>query len=163
MIRIRHIQPDEWTIAKRLIYRVAHEIFNSRRPLEEVIELYESNGELHDMDDIQKNYFENRGIFLVTTDDDRIIGTGAVRYFEDGIGEIRRLWLLPDYHHQGLGYRMMKELLAFAREQGYQHIRLETDPVHQRRAVEFYRQLGFVDIPMPDASPDEDIVMEMDL
>jgi len=35
MIEIRRIKPDEWTAAKRVVYRVAHAIFNDPRSLEE--------------------------------------------------------------------------------------------------------------------------------
>ena len=71
MIEIRPIRPDEWMIAKRLIYRVAHDVFNDPRPLDEMIAHFDSNGTLEDMDDIQTNYFDNGGIFLVTDGRDR--------------------------------------------------------------------------------------------
>ena len=165
MIEIRRIRfaPDEWAVAKRLIYRVAHAIFNETRPLEEMIAHYDSRGTLDDMKDIQKNYFENGGVFLVTTDNDQIIGTGAIRKLDDEMCELKRLWLLTEYHGRGLGYRMMQELLTIARERGYKRMRLETDAVTQSRAVEFYKRIGFHEIPIPNASPDEDIMMEMAL
>ena len=114
MIEIRRIRfaPDEWAVAKRLIYRVAHAIFNETRPLEEMIAHYDSRGTLDDMEDIQKNYFENGGVFLVTTENDQIIGTGAIRKLDDDMCELKRLWLLTEYHGRGLGYRMMQELLT---------------------------------------------------
>ena len=161
MIRIRYIKSDEVSTAKRLIYRVAHTIFNDARPLEESIAYGESNGWLRDMDDIQQRYFDNGGIFLVMTDGDEMIGTGAIRQFESNICELKRLWLLPEYHGKGLGYRMMQELISFAREKGYERMRLETDSVHQKRAVAFYKRLGFSEIPIPKATDDDDIVMEM--
>ena len=163
MIKIRRIKPDEATAAKRVIYRVAHIVFNDSGSLEESITYHESRSELKDMDDIQRNYFDNGGIFLVMTDDDQLIGTGAVRKLEDKICELKRLWLLTEYHSRGLGYRMMQELLLFAREKGYERIRLETDPVYQKRAVEFYKRLGFYEIPISNATPDEDILMELSL
>jgi putative acetyltransferase len=163
MINIRRIKPNEATAAKRVIYRVAHIIFNDSGSLEESITYHESRSELKDMDDIQRNYFDNGGIFLVMTDDDQLIGTGAVRKLEDKICELKRLWLLTEYHSRGLGYRMMQELLLFAREKGYERIRLETDPVYQKRAVEFYKRLGFYEIPISNATPDEDILMELSL
>src|SRR5262245_52786850 len=131
MIQIRRIEPDEWPAAKRIVYRVAYVIFNVKRPLEEMIDMYESKRQLEDMDDIQKNYFDNGGIFLVTTKDEEIIGTGAIRKLESDMCELKRLWLLTDYHGQGLGYRMMQELLSFARTCGYRRMRLETDAVAQ--------------------------------
>ena len=161
MIQIRCIEPDEVPAAKLLIYRVAHVVFNDARPLEESIAYFESRGQLEDMDDIQQAYFDNDGIFLVMTDDDQLIGTGAIRKFEDKICELKRLWLLTEYHSKGLGYRMMQELLSFAKEKGYERIRLETDPIYQKRAVEFYKRLGFYEIPILNATDDEDILMEI--
>src|SRR5687767_8245019 len=131
MIKIRSIRPDEVPIAKRLIYRVAHEVFQDPRPLEESIKLYESQGELHDMDNIQQNYIDNGGVFLIITEHDQIIGTGAIRQMDKETCELKRLWLLFDYHGKGLGYRMMQELLSFARGKGYSRVRLETDREHQ--------------------------------
>jgi len=163
MIKIRPIEPDEAPPAKQLIYRVAHLIFNSQGPLEESIAYHESRGELKDMDHIQQTYFENNGIFLVMMDDDQLIGTGAIRKLENNICELKRLWLLPEYHGKGLGYRMMQELLSIARQKGYEHMRLETDPVYQKRAVEFYKRLGFSEIPIANATDDEDILMELRL
>jgi len=163
MIEIRRIEPHEWPAAKRIVYRVAHAIFKETRPLEEMITHFDSRGTLDDMDNIQKNYFENDGIFLVTTLNDEIIGTGAIRKLEGDTCELKRLWLLNEQHGQGLGFRMMQELLSFARAYGYKRIRLETDAVAQSRAVEFYKRLGFYEIPIPNATPDEDIMMEMDL
>ena len=163
MIEIRRINRDEWPAAKRLVYRVAYDIFHVQRPLEEMIEMYEAKGQLQDLDDIQKNYFENGGIFLVPTYNNAIIGTGAIRKFENQICELKRLWLLTEYHGHGLGYRMLQELLGFAREKGYKRMRLETDSVAQSRAVEFYKRIGFQEIPIPNASPDEDILMEISL
>src|SRR5262245_40302822 len=111
MIEIRRIQADEVVLAKRLIYRVAHRVFQDPRTLEESIAYFEAQGELHDMDEVQKSYTNNDGIFLVLTDDDRLIGTGAVRKINDDICELKRVWLLFEYHGQGLGYRMLQELL----------------------------------------------------
>src|SRR5690349_22065325 len=115
MINIRPIKPDEVATAKQLSYRVAHQVFQDTRPLEESMAYYESQGQLHDLDDFQKTYFDNAGIFLVMTHGDQVIATGAVRKIDHEICELKRLWLLFEYHGQGLGYRMMQELFLFAR------------------------------------------------
>jgi putative acetyltransferase len=162
MIEIRRIKPDEGPATKRVIYRVAQDIFHDPRSLEESIAYHESRGELKDMDDIQRNYFEKGGIFLVMLDDNHLIGTGAIRQLEDDICELKRLWLLSQYHGKGLGYRMLQELFSFAREKGYKRIWLQTDAVQQSRALEFYRRLGFHEIPRYTDRTD-DIAMEMSL
>lgn len=155
MINIRPIKPDEIPAAKRLIYRVAHKVFQDTRSLEESIAFYESKSLLHDIDHLQECYLDNDGIFLVMTAEDRIIGTGAVLKMDDEICELKRVWLLHEYHNQGLGYRMMQELLSFAREKGYMRMRLETDREAQTRAFEFYKRLGFYEIPRYSQHQDE--------
>jgi len=160
MINTRRIEPHEIPFAKELIYRVAHRLFQDRRPLEDSIAYYESRGQLHDMDDVEQTYFGNDGIFLVMTDKDQIIGTGAIRKLDETTCELKRLWLLFEYQGQGLGYRLIQDLLAFARERGYQRIRLETDRDNQRRAYNLYQRLGFYEIPRYSDNED-DAAMEM--
>ena len=160
MIEIRPIQTHEWIEAKRVVYRVAHLIFADPRPVEESIAYYEARHELKDMDNIQKNYFENGGIFLAMFRDQTMISTGAIRKLDNEVCELKRLWLLPEYHGQGLGLRMVQELLSIARGMGYKRMRLQTDPIVQRRALDFYRQIGFYAIP-PYGERTDDICMEM--
>lgn len=160
MITIRPVQPNEWMQAKRIVYRVAHVLFNDPLTLEDSIAYYEARHELKDMDDIQKDYFENGGIFLVMFDNDEMICTGAIRKLDEETCELKRLWLLHEYHGQGLGYRMLGELLSISREKGYTRMRLETDPIAQSRALEFYRRIGFYEIPRYTERTD-DIAMEM--
>ena len=160
MINIRCIEPHEIAFAKELVYRVAHRLFRDTRPLEESIAYYESKGELHDMDDLMQTYFDNKGVFLVMTDESQVIGTGAIRRLDDVTCELKRVWLLFEYHGMGLGYCMIQELLAFARETGYQRIRLETDREGQSRAYDLYKRLGFYEIPRYSDNED-DVAMEM--
>jgi putative acetyltransferase len=160
MIEIRPVKPDEWMDAKRVVYRVAFLIFGRGRTLDEFISYHESIHELKDMDDIQKSYFENGGTFLCMLRDGKMICTGAIRRIDDETCELKRLWLLNEFHGQGLGYRMLQELLDTARRMGYIRVRLETDPIAQSRALEFYRQAGFYEIPSYSDRGDEQ-AMEM--
>lgn len=160
MMEIRPIRQHEIPEAKRVIFTVAYELFGGASTLEESIAKYSAQGKLSEMDDVRSNYFENGGTFLVTVCDGRIIGTGAIRFLEEGVCELKRLWLLTEYHGQGLGFRMMSELLKIARQKGYKVMRLLTDPIVQSRAVEFYKRLGFYEIPSFGDDPD-DIGMEM--
>ena len=160
MIEIRRIKLDEAIAAKRVIYRVAHKIFNDPLPLEESILFHEGRGELHDMDNIRQNYFDQGGIFLVMVNERELIGTGAIRKLNEDVCELKRLWLLTEYHGKGLGYRMIQELFAFARKEGYKKIWLQTDAIAQSRALDFYRQLGFYEIPRYSDRTD-DIAMEV--
>jgi putative acetyltransferase len=160
MIEIRPITPDEWLTAKRIVYQVAYGIFGGSRPLEDFVAYHESIHELKDMDNIQKSYFENGGTFLGMFKKDDMICTGALRRLDDDTCELKRLWLLNEYQGQGLGYRMLQELLSIARGMGYKRIWLETDPIAQRRALNFYKQIGFYEISGYSGRTDE-VAMEM--
>ncbi len=164
MYEIAPIRPDQVQAARMVIYTVAYGIWHDGEPREQVFARYDEERQLADMEDIRSNYFENGGTFLVVTSEGRVIGTGALRRYKDeaAIGEIRRLWLLPEYHGKGLGYRMMLVLLGIAREKGYRRVRLTTDPVYQVRAYNFYLRLGFQVIPHYGDDPYE-ASMELEL
>ena len=162
MIEIRPIRPNEINEAKRVIFTMAFELFGGAATLEESIAKFSAQGKLSEMDDVQKNYFNNGGVFLVTVDNGHIIGTGAIRFLEQDVCELKRMWLFSEYHGQGLGYRMMQELFSIARKKGYSIMRLETDFVIQSRAVAFYKRLGFYEIPRYGDDPD-DTGMELHL
>jgi len=160
MVEIRPIQQHEVPEAKRIIFTIAHELFKEASSLEESIAKYSAQGKLSEMDDVQKNYFDNGGTFLVTVADGRIVGTGAIRFLEDNVCELKRMWLLSEHHGLGLGYRMMQELFKNAREKGYKAMRLLTDRIVQKNAVAFYKRLGFYEIPSFGDDPD-DMGMEL--
>lgn len=155
MFKISPIQPGQINTAKHVIYTMARELFHDQEPLEEMIATCEARGELGDLDDVQHNYFENGGTFLVMTDDGLVVGTGALRRLDETVCELKRLWFLQEYHGQGLGYRMLQELFAIARAKGYLTIRLETDATRQTQAIAFYKRQGFYEIPRYGNDPDE--------
>jgi putative acetyltransferase len=144
MILIRPIHADEVPAAKRVLLEVAHRIFGGDKTLEENIELFEPA--LSDMDEFQIEYLQQDGLFLVVLDDQTVIGSGAIRRLEAGTAEVKRMWLLEDYHGQGIGFQVFQQLLDFARSNGYKKVRLQTSP-EQTKALDFYRRVGFIEIP----------------
>jgi putative acetyltransferase len=160
---IRPIQAEDVAEARQMIYKVAHELMEPEMSLEEVTALWDSWGAFDDMNDIQSYYFKNGGVFLVTVDGEKIIGTGAFwRYEEDGVCEVKRIALLPEYQGQGMGYAMMVELMRRAREMGYRKMCLWTNRYKLTRAIAFYQRLGFVEVPHEGADDDE-IWMEKEI
>jgi GNAT superfamily N-acetyltransferase len=167
MAEIIPMKAEQVAEARRVIYATAHAVFHEAETLEATTARYATTWPLRDLDDYQHAYVENRGVFLVLMSGGRIIGTGALHLLEEGdpgpdVGEIKRVWLLPEYHGQGLGYRMMMALLDAARERGYKKVCLQTSPAYQQRAFAFYQRLGFREIPRYGDDPD-DVGMELDL
>ena len=161
MIQIKRIQAHQVDQAKRLIITVADSIYHWDHSIDESIRHFQERGFFKDLEDFQASYAGDRGLFLVVEDDERMIGTGAVRKIDNDVCELKRIWLLPEYHGRGIGYRVVQMLFDFARASGYQTVRLETDN-RQDRAIKFYERLGFYRIAPFDES-DHDVFMERKL
>ncbi len=129
-----------------MILTVAYGIFGWNGTLEDSVQHFEASGEFADMDDIRASYLENGGQFLAAFDRDRLIGTSAIRRLALETAELKRMWLLPEFHGQGIGYALFCQLRDFAHQKGYRRIRLQTSPL-QVRAIAFYHRLGFQEIP----------------
>jgi len=161
MITIRPIKVEEVLTVKHIILTVAYNIFGFDGSLEDSIRHFEATGELTDMDNVQSNYFEPGGTFLVALNSKQVIGSGALRRLDVESAELKRMWLLEAYHGQGIGYRLIKQLIDFARKNGYTCIRLQTSP-KQARALVFYKRVGFHEIPCYNDNLGE-ISMELEL
>jgi putative acetyltransferase len=161
MITIRPIRETDIPAAKRVILSVAYNIFGFDGTLEDSIRHFLAAGELKDMDDLHGNYFNAGGTFLVALNGEQVIGSGALRRLDHETVEIKRMWLLEGYHGQGIGFRLITNLIEFARVNGYIRIRLQTS-AEQVRALAFYRKLGFYEIPCYNDGDDE-ISMELRL
>ena len=159
---IRPIRAEEAAEAKRLVYRVAHPLMEPQMSLEAFIAICEEWSLFGDIDDVQKIYFENGGVFLVTMDGGQMVGTGAFERVTQEVCTVRRIALLPEYWGRKMGYAMMMELMRRARALGYSKMTLWTNPFKLARAVAFYHQLGFVDVPHEGADEDE-LWMEMEI
>jgi putative acetyltransferase len=161
MIHILPIQPHQIMDAKYVISAVAQRIFVPEKTVQEFYDILEEEGELNDVDNFQQAYIENNGLLLVVLNGDQLIGTGGIKKLEDNIAELKRLWLLEEYHGQKIGYQVVTHLLDFARAHNYKNVRLQTSQ-QQERAIRFYKRLGFYEIPSYRESMDE-ISMEIKL
>ncbi|MDJ0534630.1 MAG: GNAT family N-acetyltransferase [Xenococcaceae cyanobacterium MO_207.B15] len=107
-----------------------------------------------DLDNIQEHYLHNKGIFLVLLDRQKVVGSGAICYLQNDICELKRMWILKAYRGQGWGKKISERLLTFAKENGYQKIRLDlADAEKQKQAIAFYQSLDFYSIPRYNSSP----------
>ena len=161
MIIIRPIQEGDIPTVRQIIYQAAYNIFGFDGTLEDSIRHYEGLGVLDDLKDVQANYFEAGGTFLVAHNGEQVVGSGAMRRLDVETVELKRMWLMETYHGQGIGYRLINRLFDLAREKEYTRVRLQTSP-EQLRALAFYRKVGFYEIPCYNEDIDE-ISMEIRL
>jgi len=116
-----------------------------------------------ELDGLPGDYAPPDGRLLLATDGDRAVGCVAIRKLEDGICEMKRLYVQPGHRGQGLGRRLAEAVITEARAIGYGKMRLDS-LTSLTEAAGLYRSLGFVEIspyrynPLPDA-----VFMELSL
>ena len=89
--------------------------------------------------------------WVVEDEAGRVVGGGGIAPLdggEPGICELRKMYFLPELRGRGVGERMLRQCLAFAREAGYRTCYLET-LAGMTQAQKLYRRLGFQPLPRP--------------
>ncbi len=71
---------------------------------------------------------------------------GGVKLFGSDYGEVKRMYVRPQFRGCGFGKMMLNQLEAYTRARGIDLLRLETG-VHQREAIGLYERMGFQRIP----------------
>ncbi len=73
-------------------------------------------------------------------------GCGGIKLFGSEYGEIKRMYVRPEFRGRGFGKLMLDHLATYAKSQGVDVLRLETG-IHQHAAIRLYEQEGFRRIP----------------
>lgn len=84
--------------------------------------------------------------FFVVRQDDYPAGCGGIQLFGTDYGELKRMYVRPQYRGRGLARLMLDHLAGYARENGVAVLRLETG-IYQTDAMRLYERWGFVRIP----------------
>ena len=84
--------------------------------------------------------------FFVTRHDGLPAGCGGVQFYGSEYGEIKRMFVRPQFRGLGLARLMLSHLEEYAREHKIHVLRLETG-IHQKEAIRLYEKAGFQSIP----------------
>jgi putative acetyltransferase len=98
-----------------------------------------------ELDALPYPYVPPRGALLLAEIDGGLAGCVALRPLGEHIGEMKRLYVRPDYRAFGLGRRLVEAVIAAARSAGYRELRLDT-LASMTAAQALYRRLGFIEI-----------------
>jgi GNAT superfamily N-acetyltransferase len=85
------------------------------------------------------------GAFLVGYEGERPVAIGGLRRLEDGICEIKRMYVVEDARSRGAGRALLQALEDTARELGFERARLDAGPAQVHSRV-LFEQTGYVEI-----------------
>lgn len=139
-MELRKIRPDEMDLIKDFLYEAIYIPEGVEPPAREIIEQPEL-----------KLYYDGFGSgradnCIVADDNGRVIGAIWTRIMND-YGHVDdetpsfAISLYKEYRGQGIGTRLMKEMLALLRSQGYRKASLAVQKANY--AVRIYEKVGF--------------------
>ncbi|WP_460707346.1 bifunctional helix-turn-helix transcriptional regulator/GNAT family N-acetyltransferase [Myceligenerans halotolerans] len=93
------------------------------------------------------------GRFVLAVDDGEPVACGGVRAFGDGVAEIKRMWVHPDWRGAGLASRLLQHLETAAADAGHTTVRLDTNEA-LTAAIAMYDRAGYHRIDRYNDNPD---------
>lgn len=78
----------------------------------------------------------------IARDGDAVVGCGALKRHSGEVGEVKRMFTRPQWQGQGVGRRILGEIVATAGREGLQTLVLETGDRHPA-AWALYEKAGF--------------------
>ena len=102
-------------------------------------------------------------LYLDISDDGIARGCIALRKLFDGKGEVKRLYVRPEYRGNGIATALVERIIEDARDIGYKELYLDTLP-ELESAVKLYKSFGFEETGQYNDSPvDKTIFMKLSL
>ena len=87
-------------------------------------------------------YAPPHGQLLLATVDGSPAGCVALRQIDAACCEMKRMFVYPQFHGQGVGYALAEAIVKEAKALGYRTMRLDTS-IRQNEAKGLYQRLGF--------------------
>ncbi|HOF05501.1 MAG TPA: GNAT family N-acetyltransferase [Syntrophales bacterium] len=116
-----------------------------------IVRLYETAGwwagQVRESPELVRRIVTGSHCFVLAREGEEIVGMG--RAISDGVSDayIQDVSVHPDFRRQGIGSRIVREILLRLRNDGLQWIGL----VAGRNTLPFYRRLGFEELPAATA------------
>ena len=95
-----------------------------------------------ELEGIPGDYAPPDGRLLLAIYGDKVAGCVALRKVADGICEMKRLWVRPEFRGKQIGRKLAEEVISQARKIGYSLIKLDTVDT-MKEAISLYQSMGF--------------------
>jgi GNAT superfamily N-acetyltransferase len=113
---------------------------------EELNENLEFQSYTEDLEDPLRHYGPPRGKLLLAYYYNEPAGCIALQWLEDGICEMKRLYVKPEFRERGIGDKLITEIVNCAKEMGYKKMLL--DSLERLKAAHrLYMKYGFENTP----------------
>jgi carbonic anhydrase len=99
-----------------------------------------------ELEGLPGEYAPPSGRMYLVLVDGSLAGCAALRAMEEGICEMKRMYVRPGFRGLGLGRKLALTCIEEARAIGYRTMRLDTIAT-MAEAIALYHSLGFVEIP----------------
>ena len=102
----------------------------------------------HEVDFTMNNldkFTEPDGRLLLVEVDGQIAGTISLRKIRGDCGEIKKMYIKPEFRGNKLGNLMIKEVIRVSKENGYSKLYLDTAHF-MSSAISLYKKFGFKEI-----------------
>lgn len=103
---------------------------------------------------LEKMYAPPCGGIILYKNENDFIGCVGIRKLSQGICELKRMYVQPEFHQKGIGKILLTEAIVLAKKLNYKSIRLDTLS-HMQPAIGLYRSFGFNEIARYYNNPDE--------
>jgi GNAT superfamily N-acetyltransferase len=154
-IEIRQAETDEDIDAIREIFRE----YETRLGLDLCFQGFEE-----ELTNLPGKYVPPQGRLFLARYEGELAGCVAMRRLDDGICEMKRLFVRERYRGLRLGVRLIETLIDEARKENYRSMRLDTFPPKMGKAVQLYESYGFREIPPYYNNPNDGVLfMELTL
>ena len=94
---------------------------------------------------IDTQYGPPFGCLILVYHEKDVIGCFGIRRLDPAIGELKRMFIRPQFRNQGIGKIMLQKAIKMGTELGYKKLRLDTLP-SMKAATNLYQSLGFYEI-----------------
>ena len=92
------------------------------------------------------DYSPPEGELLLAFQQNKLVGCVALRKFDRGICEMKRLYVREKFRGKGIGKTLSQKIIKIASNKNFNYMCLDTLP-YMKEAISLYKSLGFKEIP----------------